>query len=189
MDEMINFLLQFGHLNQQQINLIKSRLTEMHIKKGDYFSEAARVAQQVGFITEGIMRVCYYNNKGEDITRCFIMQNSFVVDMNSFYNQINTAEYVEAVTDCRLFVLERKDFNELASIIIPWSEIFAKITSSALMRKVQAAKVMISQDGTERYLDFLKDFPGVANRAPLSTLASYLGVTQSSLSRIRKNIQ
>jgi len=188
MDEMINAMLLFGTLNAQQMELIKSRLTEVTLKKGDYFSEAAQVANRVGFLNQGVMRVCYYNNKGEDITRCFIPHNRFVADMNSFYNQIATSEYVEALTDCTMQIIDRKDFNELAATIMPWNDIFNRITSSSLMRKVHERNLMLSQDATERYVGFLKDYPGMANQVPLSTLASYLGITQSSLSRIRKSI-
>ncbi len=72
MDEMITAMLHYGNLNMQQIDLIKSRLTETTLKKGTYFSEAEKIANRVGFVNQGVMRVCYYNNKGEDITRCFI---------------------------------------------------------------------------------------------------------------------
>jgi len=188
MDEMITAMLRYGNLNVQQTDLIKSRFTETTLKKGAYFSEAEKIANRVGFVNEGVMRVCYYNNKGEDITRCFIPHNRFVGDMNSFYNHIATSEYVEALTDCSLLIIDREDFNDLAATIIPWNDIFTRITSSSLMRKVQEKNVMIAQDATERYLGFLKDYPGMANRVPLSALASYLGITQSSLSRIRKSL-
>lgn len=188
MDEMITAMLHFGDLNMQQIELIKSRFNEITIKKGEYFSEAEKIANRVGFINQGVMRVCYYNNKGEEITRCFIPHNRFVADMNSFYNRIATSEYVEALTDCTIQVIEREGFNELAATIIPWNDMFNRITSSSLMRKVHERNLMLNQDATERYLNFLKDYPGIANRVPLSALASYLGITQSSLSRIRKSL-
>lgn len=188
MEELINKLLQFGNLNQQQIDLVKSRAHEIQVKKGEYYSEAGKIAKQVGFLTEGIIRICFYGKKGEDFTRYFIVENMFVVDMDSFYNEIPSSVYVEAVTDCTLVVFEKADFHHLANTIIPWNEIFTKIATNALSYKARAGSVMLTQDASERYRAFLEQHPGLANKIPLSALASYLGITQSSLSRIRKNI-
>ncbi|WP_245895659.1 Crp/Fnr family transcriptional regulator [Flavobacterium album] len=188
MEELINKLLQFGSLNPQQIELIKQHASELHVKKGDYFHEAGKIAKQVGFLTNGAIRLCYYGKGGEDFTRYFMVEGSFIVDLDSFYNEIPSSVYTEAVTDCSLIVFEKEDFQHLAGTIIAWNEIFTKIATQALSFKASASSVMLTQDATERYEAFLKRWPGLANRISLSSLASYLGITQSSLSRIRKNI-
>ena len=111
-----------------------------------------------------------------------------MVDSVSFYNGTPSSEYVEAITDCTLLVFSKNSFSELSIAISNWSDIFTRILTDALMKKVQDSNTMLNQDATTRYLKFLELFPNVANRVPLSMLASYLGITQSSLSRIRKNI-
>jgi CRP-like cAMP-binding protein len=188
MENLINYLLQFGHLNTQQIDLLKSKAKEMHLKKDAYFSEAGKIAKQVAFVNEGILRVCYYNNKGEEITRYFIDENNFAVDLNSFSYKIPSTEYVQAVTDCKLIVFSADALQELSNTIIVWDGIINKITAKSLIEKVHRISPMLAEDATVRYLNFLEKFPTIANRIPLSALASYLGITQSSLSRIRKNI-
>ena len=85
MEALIDYLLQFGNLNKQQIDFITSKSTELALRKEEYFSEAGKIAKQVGFILDGILRICYYNNKGEEITKYFIDENNFVVDLDSFY--------------------------------------------------------------------------------------------------------
>lgn len=189
MKEFIEYILQFGNLNQQQIDLISKKATELELPKDEYFSEAGKIAQQVGFILEGIIRVCYYNNKGEEITKYFIDENNLVVDLESFENEIASNAYVEAITDCKLVVFSRKDWRELLDTIIPWEAIAHKIISKALRQKVERRSPLVSEDATTRYLKFLEIYPNVINRVPLSYVASYLGITQSSLSRIRKNIR
>src|SRR4051794_17705387 len=99
MDKLINYLLQFGHLNQQQIELIKSRSVEKKISKDAYYQEAGKIPQEVVFLTEGIFRICYYNNKGNEITKYFIDENNFVVDINSYNQNIPSSEYTQAITD------------------------------------------------------------------------------------------
>ncbi|RYE24917.1 MAG: Crp/Fnr family transcriptional regulator [Sphingobacteriaceae bacterium] len=189
MKELIEYVLQFGSLNEQQIALILGKATELNLPKGAYFSEAGKIAGQFGFILDGIIRVCYYNNKGEEITKYFIEENNLVVDLNSFDNDIPSSSYVEALTDCRLIVFSKKDWKELSNTIIGWDAIVQKIISKALLQKVERISPLLSEDGKTRYLRFLEIYPTVANRIPLSYIASYLGITQSSLSRIRKNIR
>tara|TARA_R110002124_G_scaffold286231_1_gene466432 strand:+ start:660 stop:1244 length:585 start_codon:yes stop_codon:yes gene_type:complete len=188
MDKLINYLLEFGQLNQQQIDLIKRKAQVLELKKGDYFSEAGKTPKQVAFIEEGIFRVCYYNSKGDEITKYFIDENNFAVDINSFNQKIPSSEYVQAVTDCSLLVFSTESLNDLSATIIQWDGIINKITEKALVEKVNKLSPMLAEDATTRYLNFLEKFPNLANRIPLSYLASYLGITQSSLSRIRKSI-
>lgn len=189
MKELFDFILRFGNLNQQQMDLIASKATELNLPKDEYFSEAGKIAKQVGFVVEGILRVCYYNNKGEEITKYFIEENNLVVDLESFDNEICSSTYVEAVTDCKLIVFQRKDWLELLQTIVGWDTIVHKIISRALIQKVERRSPLVSEDATTRYLKFMEIYPNAVNRIPLSYVASYLGVTQSSLSRIRKNIK
>ena len=188
MEALINYLLQFGHLNKQQINLVVSKGFLREIKKDKYYQEAGKIPREVIFLTEGIFRICYYNNIGDDITKYFIGENNFVVDINSYTQNIPSSEYIQAVTDCKFIVFSKGAMKELSMIIIAWDDIINKITSKALIDKVNKISPMMAEDATERYLSFFENFPTLANRIPLSYLASYLGITQSSLSRIRKNI-
>ena len=110
------------------------------------------------------------------------------MDINSFNQKIPSSEYVQAVTDCTLFVFSTESLNDLSATIIQWYGIIYKITEKALVEKVNKLSPMLAEDAKTRYLNFLEKFPNLANRIPLSYLASYLGITQSSLSRIRKSI-
>ncbi|WP_395063250.1 Crp/Fnr family transcriptional regulator [Flavobacterium sp.] len=189
MKELIDYFLQFGNLNPQQIELISNKATELNLKKDDYFSEAGKISKQVGFIIDGITRVCYYNNKGEEITKYFIEERNLVVDLESFDNEIPSTAYVHAITDCKLIVFSKSDWQELLNTIVGWDTIVHKIIAKALMQKVARRSPLVTEDATERYIKFLEIYPNVVNRVPLSYVASYLGVTQSSLSRIRKKIR
>lgn len=188
MEEMIQYFLQFGILNKQQIELIISRGKLLEIKKENYFSEAGKIPKQVGFVIEGIIRGCYYNNKGEEITRCFIDEKSLVCDYVNFESNTISSENLQAITNCRLAVFSKNDWEELSHTIVAWDKIKNKMVQLCMHQKSRKGPV-ISQDATTRYLEFMTNYPSHINRIPLSYVASYLGVTQQSLSRIRKNIQ
>lgn len=189
MEQLINYLLQFGQLNQQQIDLIKSKAVIKAIKKDEYYHEAGKIVREIIFLTEGIMRACYYNNKGDEITKYFFDENRFIADINSFNQAVPSVEYIQAVTDCQYIVFSKSALEELSMTIIGWDAIIAKITAKGMADKVNRISPMMTDDAKERYLRFLANFPTLANRIPLSYLASYLGITQSSLSRIRRNVR
>ena len=188
MEKLINYLLQFGNLNEQQIELIKQHVSRIYLEKGEYFSKAGKVPQKVAFVKEGILRVCYYNKEGVEITRYFVEENNFAVDLNSFQHQIPSSEYIQAILPTELYVFKREGLQNLSNTIIIWESILNKITQKALIEKVKRISPMLAEDGKTRYIEFFKRFPKLANRIPLNYLASYIGITKHSLSRIRKEL-
>ena len=185
MEEFIEYILHFGDLNSRQIDLIRSKAKVVELQKDDYFAEAGKVLKQVGFIIEGVLRICYYNNKGEEITKIFIEENHLLYNLKN----VPSTEYIQAATDCKLLLFSNKDWVEISDTIIAWDSIIQKITTKALFQKLERVSPLISQDATTRYLEFMEKYPTLVNRIPLSYIASYLGITQQSLSRIRKNIR
>ena len=187
MKELIDYILKFGNLNRQQIDLIESNAMEIDLRKDEYFSEAGKIPHQVGFIVEGVIRGCYYSNKGEEITRCFIGENSLVADYVNLEANAFSSEYLQACTPCKLIVFSKQSWEELSHTIVGWDNIKNKMVQICMFQKSRKGPV-ISQNATTRYLEFMKNYPLLTNRIPLAYIASYLGVTQQSLSRIRKNI-
>ena len=188
MHALIEYILQFGNLNKQQIDLIEKKAMEIQLPKDAYFSEAGKIPTRVGFIIEGVMRGCYYNNQGEEITRCFISENNLVVDYVNFEANTASSEYLQASTACKLLVFSKQNWEELSHTIVGWDNIKNKMVQRCMFQKSRKGPV-ISQDATTRYVTFLENFPSLSNRVPLAYIASFLGVTQQSLSRIRKNIR
>ncbi len=189
MDKFIEYILQFGNLNKQQIDLIRNKGTEIELRKDEYYWEAGKTVKYIGFLTNGVIRVFYYDNKGEEITRYFIDENHLILSGNTVDEVYTPSEYLSAITDCTLVVFTRKDWKDILDTIIGWDSIVQKIITKHHSEKIARRSELVSQDGTERYLDFIQKFPTLVNRVPLSYIASYLGITQSSLSRIRKNIR
>ena len=80
MKEFIEYILRFGNLNEQQIDFISGKAEIVELKKNEYIAEAGKTVKQIAFILEGIVRICYYDNKGDEITKYFFdNSHAFVV--------------------------------------------------------------------------------------------------------------
>lgn len=189
MDTFVNYVLQFGDLNKQQLDLILNRSQTLKLRKEEYFSEAGKIPKYVGFLLKGVVRFCYYNNKGQEITHSFVEEYNFVSDQQRFEAQIISSEYIQAESDCELLVFSKKDWDTIGNTIISWKEIENLILKNCLLKAIERRSPLVSEDATNRYLLFNEHFPGLVNRVPLSHVASYLGITQQSLSRIRRNVR
>lgn len=160
----------------------------LDFKKGEYFSKPDLVRERIGFMVEGIMRIVYHDEAMNEVTRYFMREGQFVTDINKMYdNGLRPPEYIQAVTDCRLIVWKASDVALFEKNVPEWAEIRRKLTERAFLEKL-AATNYFSGDATARYEQFVSRFPDLAQRIPLGYVASFLGVTQSSLSRIRRNV-
>lgn len=186
--ELEEFLLQFNHFTPQQLVLIASKATEKQYPVGAYFSEAGRVAREVGFVLEGIFRVCYFDKEGTEITKYFMEEHRFMVDLSSYQYQLPATEYLQAVTPARVLVFAARDWQALGHTIVGWPETERNLITRALLEKVSRVSPLGHQDAATKYRSFLATYPHLANRVPLTQLASYLGITPQSLSRVRKNL-
>jgi len=189
MEKFIDYFLQFGNLNQHQIELISKKATELQLSKNDFYWEAGKAVRQIGFIWQGVLRVYYYDSKGEEHTRYFIDENHLILDGPNSDGNYTPSEYLQAVTDCRLTVFSKKDWKEISDTVIGWENMIQKINNKQHTEKIERRSILVSQDAATRYNEFIEKFPTLVNSVPLSFIASYLGITQSSLSRIRKKIR
>jgi CRP-like cAMP-binding protein len=189
MSEFINFLLQFGNLSQQQIELIKDKSKNLELEKGDYFWETGKNSKHVGFVREGILRVYYDNDKGDEITHYFVEENHWLSDWDNPDKSTTPIANLQAITKCSFIAFSKKDWNGLLQSVVGLNDIIQKIIIRHKSEKLERRSSLIARNTTERYLSFMEHYPNMVNRIPLSYVASYLGMKQPSLSRVRKNIR
>jgi len=195
MEAFLAYLLQFGKLTPSQLALIAQKITRVRLRKGEYFQRSDAAVQRVGFIVEGVFRVCHLTGPGQEVTHYFMEEQQMLICLTGLEHPPQAApdgivaHYVQAVTDCQVLVLTAPDLRALSQGIPGWDALVHKAIEQALSQKMRHIIPMLAQDGTTRYTSFLKSFPQLANRVPLAYLASYLGLTQSSLSRIRRAVR
>jgi CRP-like cAMP-binding protein len=158
------------------------------LRKGDYFIKQHKVCRHVGFITTGTLRTFYINNKAKQTTSCFCTENSFTTSYESFILQSPSRLSIQAVEDSELLVIEYNDLQTLYKTSPVWQNIGRSVAEQEYIVMQQYASVLNNETAKEKYLRLLNEQPAVIQKANVEDIASYLGITRRTLSRIRQEI-
>lgn len=187
-NQLIQYLENFDTLTSADKLCLIDNLQVKTYKTGAVFLPAGKVAHEVGFIIEGVFRYFFYDGQGNEITSYFISENQFVTNITSFNEYTFSAGTIAAETDCLVLMIDRKLWTLFSEQIDNWNSIIAKITSKILLEKTNFQRQLINQDAKASYLSLLAQSPSIVNRVPQTHIASFLGITKFSLSRIRNQI-
>lgn len=155
------------------------------IKKGQKYCQRGKVCKKLGFVLEGVFKVVRTNSVGEDFIQYFTSEGHFAVDLDSFTNNTLAEEYIEALTECTVVTLTADKYDLLEKSIPNFSPIISHIKEKALLEKYLMKSEMFVDDAQTKYNKLLQRYPSIVQRIPQGQIASFLGITQYTLSRIR----
>jgi CRP-like cAMP-binding protein len=158
-------------------------------KKGDFFIKEGEVSKNLGFIVSGIFRSFYYTNVGKDITYCLSFPDTFITAYSSYISQAETTIYIQALTDGELFVISKSELEKLAKRNMNWMLFFKIITDKYYVALENRVFELQRENAETRYRNLINNRPEYIQKIPLQYLASYLGITQRHLSRLRSEIR
>jgi CRP-like cAMP-binding protein len=188
-DSFIKFLKLFKNIPQTDFAIIEEALIYRKATEGEVLFTEGDICREMFFICKGVLRIIAQNEKGDKVTYFFLKENQFCCILNSFNNNIAAAEGIEAACDAELIVIKKQKLLNLFEKLPYLKELINGIVTQALLEKIQIRNGYFNEDAATRYRNFLMRQPDIALRVPLSDVASYLGVTQQSLSRIRRYLR
>ncbi len=164
-------------------------VSERKLDKGDYFIREGEICREVAFILQGTLRSHFSSSKGEDITYCFRFPNSLLAAYSSFITGQPTEENIQAITPVELLIFSKRDIEALTAVNPRWVE-FQKIVAEQQYIELENRIFQLQKNNAlQRYAELLQNQPEYLQRIPLQYLASYLGITQRHLSRIRREVR
>ncbi|WP_373517471.1 Crp/Fnr family transcriptional regulator [Pricia sp.] len=178
----------YGHpeLSLSDLNNICDAHKKTMYKKGDFLLKEGQIANEYLILEKGLIRAFVHDFNGNDITTNFFSENEIVIEVSSLFQRMPTQENVKALTDCVCWNMDFEVFQELYHAIPIFNEWGRAWMAQSLFECKQRSVSMITDSATQRYLQLLKEKLEVIQYAHLKQIASYLGITDSSLSRIRK---
>lgn len=186
--EVLKFAYQHPLLSATDLELIFQAHQCVSLDKGDFILEKGQVARAYYIMEEGLVRSFLYDYEGHDITTGFMGKNEVVIEIASFFQRIPTQEYMQCISDCRLWRIDYQDFQNLFHQIPAFREWGRTWMAYELYLSKKRATEIITEPAKQRYLHLLEEKPHLVQQAPLKFIATYLGITDTSLSRIRKEI-
>jgi CRP-like cAMP-binding protein len=182
---MENYLRSFNLLNENEITSFLKLGQYTKIKKNDYLIKEGKVAKEVAFVLSGIFRSFYYSSSGEEVTYCFTLSNSFITAYSSFITQKKTEENIQALTDVELFIIPKSEITKLENSSLNWLKLMKTVGEQEFIKLEKRVFILQKESAEERYKNLLINNPEYLQLIPLNYLASYLGITQRHLSRVR----
>ena len=158
------------------------------IKRKEHLIRPGQNSSFLAFIIQGTFRVYFYSENGIEITVWFSFAGMMITDMLAFYTETRASFYVQAVEESEIRIILKSQLYKLYQSNPEYQEFGRKYAENAFINVGQRMLSFQTKSAEERYKELLQN-PKYMQKIPLKYLASYLGVTDTSLSRIRKNLQ
>ncbi|MGG7437760.1 Crp/Fnr family transcriptional regulator [Chryseobacterium arthrosphaerae] len=171
-------------LSLEGMMAIFTKLQKEELSKNTILVKPGHTCQHIYFIEKGAARIFYYKEE-KDITDGFRGEETLLLSIISFIRQKPDKRGIELLDDCVLWKLSYDDLEELSEQFPDIQYLYRMIMSSVLIMTQNRIDRMLFQSAEERYDDFIKSHPRAAELLTLGMIASFLGITQETLSRIR----
>lgn len=176
------------YLDKKNISLFRNIFKPRILKKDMSFLEAGEKSTEIGFIVNGVFRSYYIDKMGNDITKYFYAEGGILFSYAAYLSQKEAEYYIQALEDSEILVAKILDFEKIVEGNYKLLLLYKKMIDRVLIMKEEHASSFKLLNSMERYKQFVSTYPDLEKRIKQRYLASYLGITPVSLSRIRKKI-
>jgi len=178
----------FNILQEEDLQYANQYFNVKMFNAEEVILKAGRKCENLYFIVNGLV----YSYTGDDTERIlwYEFEGFSFTDINSFYTQLSSSNYIKAAeNNTSLLSISYKQLMELYATSHRWAIWGSRFMQNELVRLTRYYEDLRVKDASQRYFELVNDYPQILQRAPLGHLASYLGISQVSLSRIRAGVQ
>lgn len=176
------------HLTDEEFEISAKYFIPKKLKKHQFLLNEGQVCTHIGFVNSGCLREYRIDNKGNEHIIQFAIEDWWVSDLNSFLSGLPATYNIEVLHDSELLLLEKSSREQLLNACPKMERFFRILLESNYIATHQRVVASLSDSAEERYLKFIKTYPELYEKIPQHYIASYLGITPQSLSRIRKEL-
>lgn len=172
------------HIDSNTLDSLEKILKIKTINKDEYLSELYDNTRQIGFVIEGLIRVYHLKEDGTEYNKNFFTKNDLFV--TSLDEKKDSTVFIQTITKCKIIIFDYSEFTVLSLKHKVLEKVLNKILLDYLNKKQQREIELLSLNAKDRYIQFIHNNPMLSKKLPQYHIASYLGITPTQLSRIKK---
>jgi CRP/FNR family transcriptional regulator, anaerobic regulatory protein len=185
MNELEKNIALLFEVNTDELKTICSFFHPIQLNKGDYFFKENGYSHQMGFVESGLLRE-WVNLPDKEVTKWIATPGYFITDLSSFLFEKPSKSALQALTDCRIQIISKEDYNNMGKVIPSWNVVEKLFMAKCFSTMGDRILTYISMSAEERYNQLWNSNKELFNQVPLQYLASMLGMTPETFSRLRK---
>ncbi len=177
---------ELANIPDEMIEKLYAICNEQDIKKGEFFIRAGSVPEHMGFNLEGLFRLYYLDEDGNDFTKAFSEPGRFLISYSAIVQKRPSYFSIEALQDSKILKFNYEAFDQMIQSDTRWYPFTYKLLETVYIMKELREKSFLLDDAAKRYQEFKERYADVEDQIKLYHVASFLGITPEALSRIRK---
>jgi len=184
MEELLAYLNSIHPLSEEAIQYLSLHLKGIELSKKDYLLKAGRICENVYFIKKGLVR-CFYVKDDNEVCSWFMKEGDLIFSVKSFYKQVPSDESIQVLEDLTAYYLSYKELQHIYNTYPELNFIRGVLTEKYYLLSEERTYSIRMQRAYERYHYLMDNHTELIQRVPSKYLASYLGISEETLSRIR----
>jgi CRP-like cAMP-binding protein len=183
-----NYLQKQAGVSLEQIEQLQDLIVNKTFEKGEMLLEKGEVSSYVYFVEEGLLRFFSISKEGKEHIIQFAPEGWFVTERNSICYNEPSEYYIDACERTTVVLLNQKFIDKASELSPQFRSYNERLLQNHIRQLQKRINLLIGANAEERYLEFINLYPNLMLRVPQWMIASYLGITPESLSRVRKNL-
>lgn len=183
MTELEKYITSYFGITNENMDKITSLFSKSELKKGEYFTKSGQYCEKLSFVRSGFIRV-FANVNDKEITQWISSEGQFITDLYSLSFKQRARWNIQALTNCKLYTIEKENYAQLKNIMPNWSEMEKQFIAGCFIALEDRVFRHLSLSAEERYKQLFESNKELFNQVPLQYIASMLGMSPETFSRI-----
>ncbi len=175
-------------ISEEEFNFCKTLFVPKKLRKRQFLLQEGDVCKYTTFVTKGLLKSYTIDNKGTEHILQFAFEGWWIADLYSFLTEQASLFNIEAIENCELLLITKFSREQLLNKVPSFERYFRILVENNLIATQKRLMGNLSETAEEKYTNLINNFPGCIQRIPQHMIASYLGITRETLSRIRSQI-
>lgn len=186
MKEIENYIESYFGLSNKDLSPVSDLFRNTSIKKNEFYLQEGKTASSLSFVRSGFLRIFALDEKGDkEVTQWISTAGTFVTDLAGLIFDAPSRFNIQALSDCELYTISKENYNKIVTLVPAWPALEKLFIAKCFITLENRMFGQLSKNAEQKVIELMELNPSLFNQVPLQYIASMLGMTPETLSRIR----